>query len=56
MDHDDRAVFACEIHFYVVDLNNADLAATQRFTADSHFLSLVIDHMDIHSVRMYIRF
>ena len=56
MDHDDRAVLAGEIHFYVVDLNNANLAATQLFTADSHFLSLVIDHVDIDSVGIDIGF
>lgn len=31
MDHDDGTVFAGEIHFHVVDLHNADLAAAQRF-------------------------
>lgn len=56
MDHDDGTVFAGEIHLYVVDLHNTDLAAAQRFPPDCHFLSLFIDHMDIYRVGVYIRF
>ena len=56
MDHDDGAVFAGEIHFYVVDLHNADFASAKRFAPDRHFLALVIDHMDIYCVGMHIRF
>ena len=34
MDHDDSTVFAGEIHFHVVDLHNADLAAAMAEPAD----------------------
>ena len=56
MDHNDSAVFAGEINFYVVDLHNADLAAAKGFATDSHFLALGIDHMDIYRVGVHIRF
>ena len=56
MDDDNSAVFAGEIDLYRVDLYDADFSAAKGLAADSHFLTVVIDHMNVNSIRMNVSF
>ena len=49
--------FAGEIDLYRVDLyDSPDVSAAKGFAADSHFLTVVIDHMNVNSIRMNVSF